>query len=396
MAYTSYWPPRIPGFSVSRWGPGSQHKVAQKEKQEDFEPFIPPSVEEILDDDEDRSPVDEEPMKAAPSQTFQVRPKERMLTLRPYRFRQSKNSWKHIEPSGMRDELREKSFGGDNTRHISQIRIITWNVDMASKYPEERLSEALRHIEEDVLQCKEDQEPEPCCILLQEVKDSMLPFLLKDSWVRRWFVVAPFTKDKWPEGAWYGNVTLVSRSIEIAECHILHYGFSAQQRTALCVKIKLNPKGSQEKVVLSIVNTHLESLPTGAPLRPKQLELASRFLRLQSVVGGIIAGDMNAISPEDVTIASDLGLRDSWRRGDLDTGNTWGYQGQNAGNYPPNRLDKIYYLPDAGYKVEEPKRIGMGIKVREDEDDAVWVSDHYGLETTLRMNKGKSNSTSSE
>ncbi|KAF8910668.1 Endonuclease/exonuclease/phosphatase [Gymnopilus junonius] len=369
MAY-SYWPPRFGGFHVPRWGPGPQPKPSQNAREEVFEPFIPPPPNEIMDPDEDEDQPNVEPVPVVQNQNPQRRVPEQLLTIRPYRFRWSKSAWKHVVPSGM------------SMREISQIRIITWNVDMVSDYHEERLTAALRHIEEDALKCKEDEEPEPCCILLQEVRDFILPYLLKDPWVRKHFVVAPFTKDKWPEGAWYGNVTLVSRSIEIAECHILHYAFSRMQRTALCVKIKLNFRGSKDKAIISIVNTHLESLPDGAAARPKQLAICARFLLLEQVSGGIVAGDMNAIGP---------GMK-CWRKGDIDAGKTWGYQGQNSGNYPPNRLDKIFLLP-GGYKVEEPKRIGVGLRIKEDTNDAVWVSDHYGLETTLRM---KARSTSSE
>ncbi|KAF9533774.1 Endonuclease/exonuclease/phosphatase [Crepidotus variabilis] len=277
--------------------------------------------------------------------------------------------------------------------YCTQVKIITWNVDMMSPHPEERLTTVLRHIEMDVLKCKNlSSPPEPCCILLQEVKDTVIPRLLEDEWVRRWFVVTPFTKDKWPEEAWYGNITLVSRSLHIAECHILHYGLTAMQRTALCVKLKLNHPGTHEKAIISIVNTHLESLKDGAIARPKQMEMCARFLRLRGVHGGIVAGDMNSISPEDGTIGKEVGLRDAWRQGDVEDGKTWGFQGQNEGKFPTNRLDKIFYLAGMGYKVEEPRRIGVGLKIRPGEEDEHWVSDHYGLETTLQMLKPRSNS----
>jgi tyrosyl-DNA phosphodiesterase 2 len=104
---------------------------------------------------------------------------------------------------------------------------------------------------------------------------------------------------------------------------------------------------------------------------------------------------MNSISPEDVTIAKEVGLRDSWRKGDADNGKTWGYQGQNDGNFPKNRLDKILYLPSMGYKLDEPRRIGVGARIREGTSDEFWVSDHYGLETALRMLPRKERSNSS-
>jgi tyrosyl-DNA phosphodiesterase 2 len=114
--------------------------------------------------------------------------------------------------------------------------------------------------------------------------------------------------------------------------------------------------------------------------------LIAKFLKQETIFGGIVCGDMNAIGPEDTPIVGQVGLRDAWRKGDKDErGFTWGYQG--GGDYPAARLDKILFLPRRGYKVDEPQRVGVGVKTG-DEDrqvDAVWTSDHYGLVTTVRV-----------
>lgn len=337
-------------------------------------PFIPPGI----DDDEDEEEVeDEEDQQSGILHT--------LIRLKPYRFRPSKNAWKHTPTSGMQVNPDKEYKLEERKEPCETLRIITWNIDFVTDHKEDRLDAALRHIELDVLRCKEYEAPEPCVIMLQEVHESVLPYLLRDEWVRRWFVVTPVTKEKWPPDSFYGNVTLVARSLNIAECHILHYGVTAQQRTSLCVKIKLHYPGTQEKAVIALVNTHLESMPQGQPARPKQLEMCARFLRLNGVRGGVVAGDMNTICPEDATIAKEVGLRDSWRKGEVDGGKTWGFQGQNEANYPTNRLDKVLYLPGMGYKLDEPRRIGVGARIREGTREELWVSDHYGLETTLRM-----------
>ncbi|KAF5327787.1 hypothetical protein D9619_004949 [Psilocybe cf. subviscida] len=310
---------------------------------------------------------------------------DELFVLRAYKFRPSRGErgeWKHFRTSGIRPSAEESREWLPHT----ELRIITWNVDFMTPHHEDRLHAALRHIEEVVLGCKGGEAPPMAvCIMLQEVFAPIVPFLLQDPWVRRWFVVTPFTTAKWPDGAQYGNVTLVSRSLDIAECHILHYGLTHMQRSAVCVKVKLVQPGTREKFVLSIVNTHLESLPVGAQVRPLQLQLCSRFLHLRGTQGGVIAGDMNAISPRDGKVVKELRLKDAWRRGDeAEAGKTWGYQGQNTQNFPSNRLDKILYLPNRGYKVTEPTLIGVGLKVGHGKH-ALWVSDHYGLEATLRM-----------
>ncbi|KAF9471226.1 hypothetical protein BDN70DRAFT_888383 [Pholiota conissans] len=398
MAYFS----RFPMFQRPRWGypmPMRQqpHPLQAVEKVEDNEPFIPPNFdseeEEELDDDEPGSgpgPSTEEQYAERPPKF----PRAKLIPLKVYRYRSAKGDWKHFPVSGLHDDTsrRSQESRGRPPPPCSQVRIISWNIDMASPMHEQRLEAALRHIEEEVLGCKDGGAPEACVILLQEVRDVVLPYLLRDPWVRRWFAVTPFTKEKWPEYAHYGNVTLVSRTLDIAESHILHFGCTNMQRSAVCVKLKLNYPGSYDKVVVAFVNTHLESLPVGIQLRPKQLEMSSRFLLLEGVQGGIIAGDMNCICPEDATIPKDLGLKDSWRKGNDEKGNTWGYQGQNEGRHPPGRLDKVFYLPGMGYRVEESRKIGIGLKIDEGTPQAMWVSDHYGLDTKLRI-KGRSQSS---
>jgi len=319
-----------------------------------------------------------------------------LLRLRPYRFRASKQSWKHIVTRGLKEKGREIDYDRDwdyEKRKVpcSAVRIITWNIDMVSGSHEERLNAALRHIQVDVLKCGKEMEraPDPpCIIMLQEVRDTVLERLLADEWVKKWFCIVPITREKWPEDAQYGNITLVSRTLDIVECQILHFGLSSMQRAALCVKVRLTQIVTNDKYVLSFVNTHLESLGQGALARPKQLEMCSRFLRLREVHGGVVAGDMNVISEEDQTLGKDVGLVDAWRGGH-DDGHTWGYQGGNeGGKYPPGRLDRIYYLGGMGYKVEEPRKIGVGVTTR----GGGWVSDHYGLETVLHIAKPRSNS----
>jgi tyrosyl-DNA phosphodiesterase 2 len=343
-------------------------------------PFIPPDFEgsnDVTQSTNDSSNGD----NVVISQSMQTM----LLKLKPYRFRPSKNAWKHIVTFGLRNDIPPE----EKRPPCSQVRIITWNIDCVTKHPEERLTACLRHIREEVLECKAGEAPEPCCILLQEVLDTVMPHLLRDTWVRQWFTVTPHSSIKWPKGARYGNVTLVSRSLTIAECHILHYGFTKMERTSLCVKIRLNyPAPSRETAIICVVNTHLESLPQGAVWRPHQLDMCSRFLRLRGVTGGVVAGDMNTIMPEDEGIEKEVGLRDAWRKGSAETGKTWGYQGQNDSGYPCGRLDKVLYLPVRGYKVDEPQRIGVGVKTRgSSSSEEMWASDHYGLESTLRMMK---------
>ena len=308
-----------------------------------------------------------------------------LLELAVYRYRSSRGAWKHVTSEKRRDEDVEDKKKKDKT-YPTSVKVVTWNVDFNNNHEMERLTACLRHLEKDVLGCKDGEAPaEPCVILLQEVKEQMIPHLLQDEWVRRHFMITPKTKDKWPKNAYYGNITLVSKDLTVVKAQILHYGYSTMQRSALAVSIAMGvpESGGGGDTVVCIVNTHLESLPAGADARPRQLELCTRFLKQDWVQGGMIAGDMNAIGPSDAMITNEVGMRDAWRKGNKDeTGFTWGYQG--GGNFAPNRLDKMLYLPRRGYKVDEPRRIGVGVKAKSG-SQAIWASDHYGLETTLTI-----------
>lgn len=198
--------------------------------------------------------------------------------------------------------------------------------------------------------------------------------------------------DEWPNGAYYGNVTLVSRTVPVCGVYTIEY-HSYMERNALMVDLKLSLPGwravhDESKVVtLRIANTHLESLPTpGAQLRPVQLGLVADALADEELVGGIVCGDMNAISPSDRGLAESLGLVDSFDEellgGDEEEEDmhTWGYQPECE--FPPGRLDKILFSPGSGgFSVDRPERIGIAVKT----DKGQYASDHYGLLTTVHI-----------
>jgi len=300
-----------------------------------------------------------------------------------YRYRAAIKGWKHIHLDKV-----------DDSKCPSHVRIITWNINYDALAVVERLDAALRHLEMDILGCKEGETPEPCCILLQELNATAFSHLLANSWVRAHFVITPKSPEKWPGNAMYGNVTLVSRSTALVGCYIMHFASSIYQRTGVIVDIRLNDPakdadGSRGSTsVIRVINTHLESLPRGLTARRMQLDVLSKLLFVGGErCGGVIAGDMNAIGPNEHEYPAELGLRDAWNKSeDTKEGHTWGYQGPSQ--YPAGRLDKVLYLPLDEYEVDTPERVGMGVIVKNLESgDSMpqFVSDHYGLDTTLRM-----------
>ena len=284
----------------------------------------------------------------------------------------------------------------------STIELVTWNVDFSAALAKPRLKAALTHIQDDVLMCKGGERPPPCCILLQEILkvghnvEIIVAFqansplwqeafrtILDNEWLQQYFIVAPRKLDEWPPGAHYGNVTLVSRTVPVSGVYSLEYD-SHMNRNALFVDLKLSVPAAPSRVVtLRVGNTHLESLPIpGAAMRPAQLGLVAEVLREEDLIGGIVCGDMNAISPSDIGLTEKVGLADAFEDGEEEEedGYTWGYQP--PCEFAPGRLDKILFTPGAGgYEVEQPQRIGLALKT----DKGQWVSDHYGLVTTVRI-----------
>lgn len=313
-------------------------------------------------------------------------------SLRLYRFRTRRGDWKHVP-----NVEKESQFANDDPRSRplpSSLRIITWNVDLIKNVWQDRINGVLRHLQKVVESHdgkgeNEGYKGDAFVVLLQEVTPRMLNFIRDDEWVRRAFAIVPLREDKWPRQAYYGNVTLVSKDLEVVQAQIVHFSLTTSQRTGLLVYVRMSSTGKREDSrTICIANTHLESLPAGEHIRPKQLEALAQLLKLdENIEGGVVAGDMNSISKADRSLARKLGLKDAWRQGDSDPeGFTWGYQSlEEDKKYPPARLDKILYVPKRRYKVDEPQRIGVGLKVHVQEGEEHWVSDHYGLLTTLHV-----------
>lgn len=224
-----------------------------------------------------------------------------------------------------------------------------------------------------------DVSPVPSCILLQEIDGDAMPVILQNQWVREHFIVVPTSTKHWPSPR-YGNVTLISNTVPSVSAQSLVFGNSRMGRNAVIVDVHLLASGSDTPALLRIANVHLESLPEGTPMRPEQLLSTAELLRADGVRAGVVAGDMNPIDPRDATIPAEAGLTDAYRGGDDDESNfTWGYQPRSR--FPPCRMDKILHTGNASLEVDAPNRIGVGLKMATGQ----WVSDHYGLMTTIKF-----------
>lgn len=277
----------------------------------------------------------------------------------------------------------------------TSLRVLTWNVDFMAPNVRTRMSALLDHIQNDMFGCPNNEQPEPCCILLQEVEPDSFPEILENEWVREHFCVVPTNAKAWP-AEHYGNVTLVSRTVPVLSAQLLQFGNSWMNRHALVVDLHLDapgvPESSEDEggdgegqsgdasIVVRVANVHLESLPAGTSSRPGQLAATADLLREEGIHAGIVAGDMNAITPDDTLIHEAAGLADAWSGDNEDTDAlTWGFQP--SSEFPPGRLDKILYAASEHCTVDEPERVGVGLQTVTGQ----WASDHYGLLTTLRV-----------
>jgi len=298
------------------------------------------------------------------------------LKTKVYHYRHDQQAWRHVS-------ARKTAV---QTHHPSSLKLVTWNIDYHTERVKERMEGVLRHLQGYVFQ---GMDPEACCIMLQEVHPDGLQHLLEDEWIRRHFLVVPISPKKWP--MWdYGNVTMVSRSVIVGQAAILSFGYSPMGRGAVVIDVKLSTAANNSReITLRMINTHLESLPDGVAIRPTQLSvLASLVRNKEEVKGGVVAGDMNSMDPIELTAVLDAGLKDAWVKPNLDpSGFTWGQQPESK--FPAARFDKVLYVERKKlYTVDEPKRIGVrtapideyGVPLPDQ-----FVSDHYGLMTSLRV-----------
>ncbi|KAJ7350593.1 Endonuclease/exonuclease/phosphatase, partial [Mycena albidolilacea] len=259
------------------------------------------------------------------------------------------------------------------------LSLLTWNVDFAAPLVVRRFQTALSHIEKLVSPHLNSPPPPPTIILLQEVHTSCFQTLLTNAFIREFYQITNLFSSQS-----YSTLTLVPNSLASVVSSVSRVPFveTRMQRDCLYVDldIPLPQTGGEPKAKtlrLRIANTHLESLNGfGDRARHKQLEVISRLLTTSEVDAGLVAGDMNAISPSDRNLPEEVGLSDAWLASTTQSieseGHTWGYQPKGA--YPPNRLDKI--LTVGKMVAVDIERVGVELKV---EGRDAWVSDHFAL-----------------
>ncbi|KAJ7125167.1 Endonuclease/exonuclease/phosphatase [Mycena epipterygia] len=269
----------------------------------------------------------------------------------------------------------------------TQFSIISWNIDFAAPLVVRRFQTALTHLEKILSPHISSPPPPPTIILLQEVHTSCFQPLLSNPFIREFYQLSNISSRQS-----YSTLTLVPNSLAAMVSSVLRTPFPVTRMERDCVYVDLDipsPESAAKPkfMRLRIANTHLESLRGfGDTARPKQLKFISKLLTAPEIDGGLVAGDMNCISPSDHNLPEQVGLSDVWLTvknkesgtdGDAEEGHTWGYQPKSK--FPAGRLDKI--LTVGKIDAVEIQRVGVGLRVdgSQDRSKDTWVSDHYGL-----------------
>lgn len=160
---------------------------------------------------------------------------------------------------------------------------------------------------------------------------------------------------------------------------------SKYERDALCVDI-IHPTTAD--TVLRLINVHLDSLGDTLQYRAQQIGILANVLREPGCGGGIIAGDFNAITPEDHALVDKDGLVDAWiaLNGPADANEaTWGVSVELRDGREPGRLDKVATVGVEARKMEALRPGYVEVPRPAEESFKILWSDHCGLRFTFSI-----------
>ncbi|KAF8993254.1 Endonuclease/exonuclease/phosphatase [Cyathus striatus] len=280
-----------------------------------------------------------------------------------------------------------------------RLSLTSWNMDAFSSRAMSRAKLILGNILEGP--------KSPDIIFLQEVTLDVRASLLNDAKIRANFLTTDAECEKSFEQVPFATMTLLSRARfafgldslkEPVECDGAEEGGklmfgrvsrvtlpSKYGRDALCVEII--PPAAPD-TVYRLINVHLDSLWDTLHYREQQIEILADVLREPGCSGGIIAGDFNAIRPEDEGLIEKNNLVDTWvaLHGSKDfAGATWGAGVERRDRQGPGRLDKVAMM---GLKAEEMEVLRPGsIEVPRPGEESLKIpwSDHSGLRCTFTI-----------
>ncbi|TFK26910.1 hypothetical protein FA15DRAFT_667015 [Coprinopsis marcescibilis] len=296
-------------------------------------------------------------------------------------FNLSTRKWTQVNPRKARSQVPS-----------NLLSLTSWNIDAFSPRAIARAKLILDHV-------LHESKP-PDIIFLQEVTTAVRASLLQDAGVRGGYLVTDAEDQTAFENVPFATMTLLSRarfafgsdSTEASEDdevdgegdlmigRVSRMSLPSKYgRDALCVDL-IKPAATGTS--FRLINVHLDSLGHTLHYRAQQLEILANVLRESGCGGGIIAGDFNAISPEDEGLIDMNQLQDAWTALHGETGvegATWGVGAKRRDGLGPGRLDKVAIL---GSKAEAMDVLRPGsIEVPRPGQESIFLpwSDHCGL-----------------
>ncbi|KAL1956879.1 hypothetical protein VTO42DRAFT_6727 [Malbranchea cinnamomea] len=321
--------------------------------------------------------------------------------LPPEYYQPRQQPWFQFDGDGHWQEAASESAAAEDesadwdSEPVQKVRVLTWNIDAMIPFDRPRMAAALKHLESMVSSPPAPFTADtPAIILLQEMRESDLDMIQETPWIQKGFTITDVDSEHWPTS--YGTTMLIDRRLTVANVFRVPW-VSRFGRDGLFVDIHVPVADDRSRRLLRVCNTHLESLPSDQPIRPKQVAAAAEHLHAPEVHGAVLAGDMNAIQPSDRHIAAENKFKDAYLElggvEDADEGFTWGYQCAEwmRLRFGCSRMDKVFY--SGGFAARQLTRIGVDVRV--EEEDVVrqmqqeglggWVTDHYGLMAELEI-----------
>jgi tyrosyl-DNA phosphodiesterase 2 len=314
-------------------------------------------------------------------------------------FNRSTRRWAPIPLRNAQSQVMQRlSLTSPNidTFWAQRLSLISWNIDAFSSRPVSRATLILGHI-------LEGPKP-PAIIFLQEVTPDVRASLLDDARVRAAFLVTDVEDQTSFEDVPFATMTLLLSARFVSGLNSQKEGDGNERGERFMLgrvsRVTLPSKYRRDVLfvdiipptapgtVFRLINVHLDSLGDTLRYRAQQMEMLANVLRESGCGGGIIAGDFNAISPEDDGLVDKNGLVDAWvalhGRADPD-GATWGVGVERRDGLGPGRLDKAAMM---GLKAKEMEVLRPGhIEVPRPGEKPVEIpwSDHCGLRCTFTI-----------
>ena len=276
------------------------------------------------------------------------------------------------------------------------LSLLSWNIDAFSPRPVSRAKLILGYILEGP--------KSPDIIFLQEVTPEVRASLLDDTRVRASFLVTDAEDQTSFENVPFATMTLLSSARFSSDLDSQKEGDGIERVEKFMLgpvsRVILPSKYGRDALYVDIIpptapgtffrliNVHLDSLWDTLCYRAQQMEILANVLRESGCSGGTIAGDFNAIRPEDDELINKNELVDAWvaLRGRADpAGATWSVGGERRDGLGPGRLDKIAMISLKAKEMEvlRPGSIELA-RPGEKPVEIPW-SDHCGLRCTFTI-----------